>query len=149
MATKKKTSKKTSKKTKAKKANASQRAAFDSTLASAAPKPKKAKPEKAPAAFRDPRMPPPGTVLESSPIKGKVIKCEVVGELDSDGNFTAGAHIKPRSTKPDGERFSSMKYRSFSALMAEARGLNSNGWFWFGLGELRGGELINAREEDN
>ena len=148
MATKKKTSKKTKKKTKAKKANATQRAAFDGALANATPKPKKAKAEKAPAAFRDPRMPPPGTVLESSPIQGKVIKAEVVGELDSDGNFKAGSHIKPRSNKPNGDRFSTMKYRSLSAIMAEARELNSNGWFWFGLGEQRDGELINARGED-
>lgn len=153
MATKKKTTKKATKKAKAKgkgkKASASQRTAFDAALASAQPKPKKAKAEKAPAAFRDPRMPPPGTVLESSPIAGKVIKVEIVGELDSSGAFLPGAYIKPRCNRPDGERFSKTKYRSLSAIMAEARGLNSNGWFWFGLGEFRDGELINTREEDN
>lgn len=147
MATKKKTSKKTKakKKAKAKRSTAAQRASFDSALASAAPRPKKERAPKAPAAFRDPRMPPPGTVLESSPILGKMIKVEVMGELDGDGNFKAGAHIKPRCVKPDGERFSTMKFRSLSAVMAEARGLNSNGWFWFGLGEFRNGELVNSR----
>lgn len=144
MATKK-TSKKTKAKKKAKRSTSAQRASFDSALASAAARPKKAREEKAPAAFRDPRMPPPGTVLESSPILGKVIKVEVMGELDGDGNFKAGAHIKPRCVKPDGERFSTTKFRSLSAIMAEARGLNSNGWFWFGLGEFRNGELVNSR----
>lgn len=141
-------SKKKAKKKATKRASAQQRSAFDSALASAPAKERKKKAPTAPAAFRDPRMPAPGTVLDSNPVQGKVIRAEVVGELDGESKFLPGAHIKPRSIKPDGERFTSTKYKSLSALMAEARGLNSNGWFWFGLGESRDGEIINARAEE-
>lgn len=118
-------------------ASNTQKSAFDSAVASAQPKPRKKKEAGPPRAFKDDRMPPVGTILESMPVAGKVIKVEVCD------NF-----VKPRSNKPDGTRFSRQSYRSLSAVMAEARGMPSNGWFWFGLGELRGGKVINARDGD-
>lgn len=140
---------KTKKTKKAKRSNANQRAAFDAAIANAAPKPRAERPAKAPAAFRDPRMPAPGTILESSPMLGKIVKVEIVGELDADGKFLPGAHIKPRSYRPDGTPFSKMRYRSFSSLCNEARDLiGSNGWWWFGLGEFRDGKLINVRKKE-
>lgn len=118
------------------KANKKLARAFDRALAKAEEK-KPPRPEPGlPRAFKDPRMPPAGTILESKPVKGKCIKVEVC-----DGFVT------PRSRRPDGKHFIRSEYRSLSAVMAEARGLNSNGFFWFGLGELRNGEVINARKE--
>lgn len=122
-------------KAKARKRNSSKTSAFDATIAGA--KPKRSREPGPPRAFKDPRMPKIGTVLDSRPVAGKTVRAEVC-----DG------FVKPRSHRPDGERFDSTRYSSLSALMREARGMPSNGWFWFGLGEMRDGELINVREEE-
>ncbi len=121
-------------KTKTRKKTKANRTAFDTALANA--KPKRERKAGPPKAFHDARMPAAGTVLESRPVGGKVVRVEIC-----DG------FVKPRSHRPDGERFQFRSYSSLSAVMREARGLASNGWWWFGLGELRDGELINMREE--
>jgi len=113
----------------------SQSSAFDAALASAQPR-RTRREAGPPRAFKDDRMPAIGTILESRPVKGKVVKVEVC-----DG------YVKPRSRKPNGKAFSATTYKSLSAVMREARGMPSNGWFWFGLGEMRHGELINKAGE--
>lgn len=126
----KKTATKSANKTPAKKAQS-----FDQVIASAKAKPKKERIKKGPRAFRDPRMPPVGTIMRTvHRVCGKILVVEVC-----DG------YLKPRCRRPDGKPFSRNGYPSPSALISEARGgLNSNGWMWFGLGEFRNGEHINT-----
>jgi hypothetical protein len=107
--------------------------AFDKAVSEAKPKAKKS--GAGPKAFRDPRLPPIGTILESTPIQGKVVKIEVC-----DGYF------KPRSNRPDGQAFSKSRYRSPSQVLHEIFGYWSNGWSRFGLGTFKAGKLVGVRE---